>query len=104
MRDDDVERAFDPAFGAGEIAGFLSGWGFRDRYMGMGGHYFDYATMKAFPQQALCVKAAQNIIAKVPDLKMLYGQNDDMTVGAHTALVAAHKDKGVFVVSMNGAP
>jgi len=49
-------------------------------------------------------KAAQNIIAKVPDLKMLYGENDDMTVGAHTALVAAHKDKGVYVVSMNGAP
>ena len=49
-------------------------------------------------------KAAQNIIAKVPDLAMLYGQNDDMTVGAHTALIAAHKDKQVFVVSMNGAP
>lgn len=49
-------------------------------------------------------KAAQNILAKVPDLKMLYGENDDMTVGAHTALVAAHKDKQVFVVSMNGAP
>jgi ABC-type sugar transport system substrate-binding protein len=49
-------------------------------------------------------KAAQNIIAKVPDLKMLYGENDDMTVGAHTALVAAHKDKQVYVVSMNGAP
>lgn len=49
-------------------------------------------------------KAAQNIIAKVPDLKMLFGENDDMTVGAHTALVAAHKDKQVYVVSMNGAP
>ena len=35
---------------------------------------------------------------------MLYGENDDMTVGAHTALVAAHKDKQVYVVSMNGAP
>jgi ABC-type sugar transport system substrate-binding protein len=27
-----------------------------------------------------------------------------MAVGAHTALVAAHKDKQVFVVSQNGAP
>jgi ribose transport system substrate-binding protein len=49
-------------------------------------------------------KAAQDIIAKVPDLKMLYGENDDMSVGAHTALVAAHKDKQVYMVSMNGAP
>lgn len=50
------------------------------------------------------LKAAQNILAQYPDLKMLYGENDDMTVGAHTALVAAHKDKQVYVVSMNGAP
>jgi ABC-type sugar transport system substrate-binding protein len=49
-------------------------------------------------------KAAQDIIAKVPDLKMLFSENDDMAVGAHTALVAAHKDKQVFMVSMNGAP
>lgn len=49
-------------------------------------------------------KAAQDIIAKVPDLKLLFSENDDMAVGAHTALVAAHKDKQVFMVSMNGAP
>jgi ABC-type sugar transport system substrate-binding protein len=49
-------------------------------------------------------KATQDIIAKVPDLKMLFSENDDMAVGAHTALVAAHKDKQVFMVSMNGAP
>jgi ABC-type sugar transport system substrate-binding protein len=49
-------------------------------------------------------KAAQDIIAKVPDLKVLFSENDDMAVGAHTALVAAHKDKQVFMVSMNGAP
>jgi ABC-type sugar transport system substrate-binding protein len=49
-------------------------------------------------------KAAQDIVGKVPDLKMLFSENDDMAVGAHTALVAAHKDKQVFMVSMNGAP
>lgn len=49
-------------------------------------------------------KAMQDIIAKVPDLKMVFSENDDMAVGAHTALVAAHKDKQVFMVSMNGAP
>jgi len=48
--------------------------------------------------------AAQNIIAKVPDLKILFSENDDMAVGAHTALVNAHKDKQVYMVSMNGAP
>lgn len=49
-------------------------------------------------------KAMQDIIGKVPDLKMVFSENDDMAVGAHTALVAAHKDKQVFMVSMNGAP
>jgi len=49
-------------------------------------------------------KTAQNIIARDPDLKLLFSENDDMAVGAHTALVAAHKDKQVYMVSMNGAP
>lgn len=49
-------------------------------------------------------KVAQDMIAQYPDLKMLFVENDDMAVGAHTALVAAHKDKQVYMVSMNGAP
>jgi len=49
-------------------------------------------------------KAAQDIIAKYPNLKILFSENDDMAVGAHTALVAAHKDQQVSMVSMNGAP
>lgn len=59
------QRPDQKLFGTAEISGFLSGWAFRDRYMGMGGHYFDYASMKAFPQQDACVKAAQNIIDTV---------------------------------------
>ncbi|HUK44882.1 MAG TPA: sugar ABC transporter substrate-binding protein [Gaiellaceae bacterium] len=49
-------------------------------------------------------KAAQDMIAKYPNLKILFSENDDMAVGAHTALVAAHKDQQVSMVSMNGAP
>ena len=49
-------------------------------------------------------KAAHDIIGKYPDLAGMFVENEDMAVGAHTALVAAHKDKQVFVVSQNGAP
>ena len=49
-------------------------------------------------------KAMQDIIGKYPNLKGIFVENEDMAVGAHTALVAAHKDKQVFVVSQNGAP
>jgi ABC-type sugar transport system substrate-binding protein len=46
--------------------------------------------------------AAQDIIGKFPNLKGLYVENEDMAVGVHTALVAAHKN--VMIVSSNGAP
>jgi len=47
-------------------------------------------------------KATQDIIGKYPNLAAIYVENEDMAVGAHTALVAAHKK--VTVVSANGAP
>ncbi len=47
---------------------------------------------------------AQDIIAKYPNLAVLWAMNEDMAVGAHSALVAAHKDKQVMLVSQNGAP
>jgi ABC-type sugar transport system substrate-binding protein len=47
-------------------------------------------------------QAAQDIIGKYPNLKGLYVENEDMAVGVHTALVAAHKN--VMLVSSNGAP
>jgi ribose transport system substrate-binding protein len=49
-------------------------------------------------------KAMQDIIGKYPNLHGVYVENEDMAVGAHTALVAAHKDKQVTIVSANGAP
>jgi len=48
--------------------------------------------------------AMQDIIAKYPNLAGVFVENEDMAVGAHTALVAAHKDKQVVEVSQNGAP
>ena len=48
--------------------------------------------------------AMQNIIGQYPNLAGVYVENEDMAVGAHTALVAAHKDKQVTIVSCNGAP
>ncbi len=60
----DVARFFtrpdEDFYGAGEIAGFLAGWFFRDRFVGMGGHYFSYDEMEAFPDMDICVKAMQN--------------------------------------------
>jgi ribose transport system substrate-binding protein len=48
--------------------------------------------------------AAQDIIGKYPNLAGMFVENEDMAVGVHTALVAAHKDKQVTMVSANGAP
>jgi ABC-type sugar transport system substrate-binding protein len=48
--------------------------------------------------------AAQDIVGKYPDLAGIFVENEDMAVGVHTALVAAHKDKQVSIVSQNGAP
>ncbi len=42
-------RPDDDFYGAAEIAGFLAGWALRDRFVGMGGQFFDYDTMEAFP-------------------------------------------------------
>jgi len=47
--------------------------------------------------------AMQNIIGQYPNLAAVYVENEDMAVGAHTALVAAKKSN-VVVVSCNGAP
>jgi ABC-type sugar transport system substrate-binding protein len=46
--------------------------------------------------------AAQDIIGKYPNLTAMYVENEDMAVGVHTALTAAHKN--VMLVSSNGAP
>jgi ABC-type sugar transport system substrate-binding protein len=47
--------------------------------------------------------AMQDIIGKYPNLAGVFVENEDMAVGAHTALVAAHKTN-VVLVSQNGAP
>jgi len=47
--------------------------------------------------------AMQDIIGKYPNLAGVFVENEDMAVGAHTALVAAHKTN-VVIVSQNGAP
>lgn len=47
---------------------------------------------------------AQNLIAKYPHLAAMFVENEDMAVGVHSALVAAHKASQVMLVSQNGAP
>jgi multiple sugar transport system substrate-binding protein len=55
-------------YGAAEIAGFLAGFGFKDRMWGYGGHLFDYDTMDAFGCETplgdscfdACVKSIEN--------------------------------------------
>lgn len=48
-------------------------------------------------------QAAQDIIGRYPNLSAIYVENEDMAVGVHTALTAAHKNN-VVLVSSNGAP
>lgn len=47
---------------------------------------------------------AQDILAKYPNIRAIFVENEDMAVGVHSALVAAHKVKQVMLVSLNGAP
>jgi len=55
-------------YGAAEIAGFLAGFTFKDRFDGMGGHLFDYDTMEALGGMGgtgesnfdICIAAMQN--------------------------------------------
>ena len=68
----DVSRFFmdedEDFYGTAEIAGFLAGFGFKDRMWGYGAHLFDYDTMEALGGTGatgesnfdLCVKAVQN--------------------------------------------
>ena len=56
-------NTYDPSlWGAGEIANFFSGFTWKDRFVGMGGHFFDYDTMDALTGDNLdiCVAAMQN--------------------------------------------
>jgi ABC-type sugar transport system substrate-binding protein len=47
---------------------------------------------------------AQDLVGKYPHLGAIFVENEDMAVGVHTALVAAHKASQVMLVSQNGAP
>jgi multiple sugar transport system substrate-binding protein len=55
-------------YGTAEIAGFLGGFGWKDRMTGMGGHLFDYDQMKGLggtgatgeSNMDICIKAFQN--------------------------------------------
>ncbi len=95
----------------GYRTGFLQGLGCSGNLvngqppMSCAGGKLDYvATQTGNWLRPQAYTAAQNILAKYPDLSVIYAENDDMAVGVHTALVAAHKDQQVTLVSMNGAP
>jgi multiple sugar transport system substrate-binding protein len=47
-------------YGTSEIAGFLAGWYFKDRLVGMGGHMFDYDMNPFAPSIDVCYEAMQN--------------------------------------------
>ena len=62
------QRPNENFYGAAEIAGFLGGFGWKDRITGMGGHLFDYEQMKGLggtgatgeSNMNICIKAVQN--------------------------------------------
>jgi ABC-type sugar transport system substrate-binding protein len=90
----------------GYRTGFLQGLGCTDT----SGAYTKCGTIDYVDQESggwlrpTAYAKAQDIIAKYPNLAAMFVENEDMAVGAHSALVAAHKDKQVFLVSQNGAP
>ena len=57
----------------------------------------DWNRQKAFNQM-------QNLITSFPDLKAVFVQNEDMSLGAIRALKEAEKEAQVAIVSQNGAP
>jgi ribose transport system substrate-binding protein len=57
----------------------------------------DWNRQKAFDQM-------QNLITSNPDLKAVFVQNEDMSLGAIQALKEAGKENDVLIVSQNGAP
>jgi len=57
----------------------------------------DWNRQKAFNQM-------QNLITSFPDLKAVFVQNEDMSLGAIRALKEAGKEGQVQIVSQNGAP
>ena len=46
--------------------------------------------------------AMENCLQKNPDINVVYAMNEPAAAGAHTALRAAGRDKGVIVVSVDG--
>jgi multiple sugar transport system substrate-binding protein len=51
----------DEVYGTAEVADFLTGFFWKDRLVGMGGHLFDYENMEpCYPNREVCERAFQN--------------------------------------------
>jgi ribose transport system substrate-binding protein len=50
------------------------------------------------------LKNAEDALVAHPDLKAIYGANDELGMGAAQAVAAAGKTKGIVVTGMNGIP
>jgi len=74
--------------------GFLKGFGITDK--DVLGH------ADAEGNQAKAQGAMENLLQKVPDVNLVYTINEPSAFGAHQALKAAGKDKGVTIVSVDG--
>jgi len=56
----------------------------------------------SFGDQAKGQTAMENCLQKNPDINLVYTINEPAAAGAHQALKAAGKDKGVIIVSVDG--
>lgn len=62
------------------------------------------ATQPADSQRGKAVNVMQNILQTYPDIKGVYGTNDEMALGALRALKSANADEDITVIGFDGSP
>lgn len=55
-------------------------------------------------ERGKAVSVMQNILQTYPDIEGVYGENDEMALGALRALKSANADEGVTVIGFDGSP
>ena len=91
--------------GAQRHNGFMAGFGLKapDAKSNELGKSAEIVCMAdSFGDQAKGQTAMENCLQKNPDINVVYTINEPAAAGAHQALKAAGKDKGVLIVSVDG--
>lgn len=62
------------------------------------------AVQPADSERGKAVNVMQNILQTYPDIKGVYGENDEMALGALRALKSANAAEGVTIIGFDGSP